>query len=73
MTKEVAVLGVAVTKFGRQTGRPNREMGLEVGRKALKDAGIDYRDIQIGFAAHCNQALGTGSEVFGCCALQEFP
>ena len=63
--KEVVILGVAVSKFGRVTGRPNKEFALEVGRNALKDAGIDYRDIQIGFAAHCHQPLGTGTDVFG--------
>ncbi len=71
--KEVAILGVAVTKFGRQTGRANTKMGLEAGRKALKDAGIDYRDIQIGFAAHCHQALGTGADVFGQLGMTGIP
>ena len=73
MTKEVAVLGVATTKFGRQTGRANTEMGLEVGQKALKDAGVGYKDIQIGFAAHCHQMLGTGSEVFGQLGITGIP
>jgi len=62
--KEVAILGVGVTKFGRVTGRGLLEIAREAGLKALKDAGVDFRDIQIGFCAHCNQPMGTGMDCF---------
>lgn len=62
--KEVVVLGVGMTKFGRVTGRSPTEMAREAGLMALKDAGVDYKDIQAGFCAHCNQPIGAGMDCF---------
>jgi acetyl-CoA acetyltransferase len=62
--KEVVILGVGMTKFGRITGRSPMAMAREAGLMALKDAGVDYKDIQIGFCAHCNQPIGAGPECF---------
>lgn len=62
--KEVVILGVGMTKFGRITGRNPQEMAREAGLMALKDAGVDYKDIEIGFCAHCNQPLGAGTDSF---------
>ena len=62
--KEVAIIGVGITKFSRNSPRPLVELAREAGIKALKDAGVDFRDIQIGFCAHCNQHLGAGAECF---------
>lgn len=64
MSQEVVILGVGVTKFGRLTGRSPVDMAREAGLKALKDAGMDFRDIQVGFCAHVNQAAGTGMDCF---------
>ena len=63
--KEVAILGVGLHKFGRLQGKSCEHMGREAGLMALKDNGVDYRDIQIGFCGHCNQPLGTGLYTFG--------
>lgn len=62
--KEVVILGVGMTKFGRVTGRNPMEMAREAGLMALKDAGVDYKDVQIGFCSHCNQPIGTGTDCF---------
>ena len=62
--KEVVILGVGCTKFGRMTGRNPRDMAREAGLMALKDAGVDFRDIQMGFCGHCNQPLGAGTACF---------
>jgi acetyl-CoA acetyltransferase len=62
--KAVAILGVGVTKFGRKTGRDLYGMAQEAGLKALKDAGVSFRDIQIGFCAHVNQPTGAGQQCF---------
>lgn len=63
--KEVAILGVGLHKFGRFPEKKVEELGREAGLMALKDAGVDYRDIQIGFCAHVQQAVGTGLRTFG--------
>ena len=73
MDKEVVILGVGVTKFGRVTGRSLNDMAREAGLMALKDAGVDYRDVQIGFCSHCNQPLGTGAECFGQLGMTGIP
>jgi acetyl-CoA acyltransferase len=72
-SKEVVVLGVGVTKFGRVTGRGLVDMAREAGLMALKDAEVDFRDIQIGFCAHCNQPLGTGMECFAQLGMTGIP
>jgi acetyl-CoA C-acetyltransferase len=63
--KEVVILGVGMTKFGRMTGRSPTAMAREAGLMALRDAGVDYKDIQTGFCAHCNQPIGAGTDCFG--------
>ena len=73
MPKEVVILGVGMTKFGRLTGRPLVEMAREAGLMALKDAGVDYRDIQAGFCSHCLQPLGTGMESFAQLGMTGIP
>jgi acetyl-CoA acetyltransferase len=73
MKREVAIVGVGVTKFGRVTGRGLTEMAREAGLKALKDAGAEFRDIQVGFCAHCNQPLGTGQECFSQLGMSGIP
>ena len=62
-----------MTKFGRLTGRPLVEMAREAGLMALKDAGVDYRDIQAGFCSHCLQPLGTGMESFAQLGMTGIP
>lgn len=73
MTKPVVVLGVGMTKFGRATGRPNRESALEAGMRAIKDAEVSPKDIQIAFCGHCNQGLGTGLQVFNELGISGIP
>ena len=73
MDKEVAILGVATSKFGRSLGRPLVEMAREVGLAALEDAGVDFRDIQMGFCSHCNQPLGAGTDCFAQLGMTGIP
>ncbi|MBN1614207.1 MAG: thiolase family protein [Deltaproteobacteria bacterium] len=73
MRKEVVILGVGVTSFARVSGRSLTDMAREAGMKALKDAGVDFRDIQIGFCSHCNQPLGTGMECFAQLGMTGIP
>lgn len=45
MTREVAVIGVGITKFGEVWDRSLRDLGLEAGVKAISDANIASEDI----------------------------
>jgi len=73
MQKEVVILGVGVTSFARVSGRSLTDMAREAGMKALKEAGVDFRDIQVGFCSHCNQPLGTGMECFAQLGMTGIP
>jgi acetyl-CoA C-acetyltransferase len=46
---EVAIIGVGLHRFGRFPGKSAIEMGADATRLALKDAGIEWRDVQFAF------------------------
>jgi acetyl-CoA acetyltransferase len=50
MTADVAIIGVGLHPFGRFPGVSGIEMGAVAIRRALADAGVDWRDIQFAFA-----------------------
>src|SRR3954464_186275 len=50
MSSEVAVIGVGLHPFGRFPGVTGIEMGAVAIRRALADAGVEWRQIQFGFA-----------------------
>jgi len=45
---EVAIIGVGLHPFGRFEGKSAMEMGVDAVRYALKDAGLEWKDIQFG-------------------------
>jgi acetyl-CoA acetyltransferase len=47
---EVAIIGVGRTPFGRFPGQTAIQLGAAAAREALSDAGLDWRQIQFGFA-----------------------
>src|SRR3990172_10473196 len=68
--KNVAVIGVGLAKFEWNPNRSIKEMGEEAIWKAIKDAGISPKDIQI---AYCG-TVGLDSELpmmFGQVALEQ--
>lgn len=62
--KEVVILGVGMHKFGRFPEKPVKDLGREAALVALKDAGVAFKDIEMGFCGHVLQAVGTGMETF---------
>jgi len=46
---DVAIIGVGLHPFGRFPGKSAIEMGADATRGALKDAGIEWRDVQFAF------------------------
>jgi len=46
---DVAIIGVGLHPFGRFPGKSAIEMGADAVRLALKDAGVEWRDIQFAF------------------------
>ena len=49
MTADVAIVGVGLHPFGRFSGVSGIEMGAVAIRRALADAGVEWRDIQFAF------------------------
>ncbi len=69
MANKVFVVGVGMTKFekpGSRQGWDYPAMAKEAGTKALEDAGIDYSEVQQGFAGYV-----TGDSTSGQRALYE--
>jgi acetyl-CoA C-acetyltransferase len=46
---DVAIIGVGLHPFGRFPGKSAIEMGADAVRAALKDAGLEWRDVQFAF------------------------
>jgi acetyl-CoA acetyltransferase len=58
--REVFVIGVGMTPFGRHEGRGIEELGAEAVTAALADAGIDATGPEIAFCGHVLQGITAG-------------
>ncbi len=58
--REVFVIGVGMTPFGRHEGRGIEEIGADAARAALVDAGIDASGVEIAFCGHVLQGITAG-------------
>jgi acetyl-CoA acetyltransferase len=61
--KNVAVLGVGMSRFGMWPEKSNGDMSLEAGQAALKDAGLSFRDVQAAFTGHIFAQVMSGVRV----------
>lgn len=74
----VAVIGTGVTSFGRKLDRTIVSLGVEAGRAAIRDAGLNPADIGGGFFANALGAklfgdMTIGQSVFGELGLDRIP
>src|SRR6266446_2636235 len=46
---DVAIVGVGLSRFGRQPGRSGRDLGADAVRAALVDAGIEWSGVQVAY------------------------
>ena len=53
---EVAIVGIGIHPFGRTPERTGQEQGVYAVRQALKDAGVEWADVQFAFGG--SQAAG---------------
>ena len=53
---EVAIVGIGIHPFGRTPERTGQEQGVYAVRQALKDAGVEWSDVQFAFGG--SQAAG---------------
>jgi len=73
MGRRVAVLGVGLHPFGRHPEKSIGEMARVAGLAAIKDAGVQYKDIEAGFCGHVNQGVGAGLRTFGQLGMTGIP
>ncbi|MCD6383654.1 MAG: thiolase domain-containing protein [Thermoplasmata archaeon] len=55
--RDVAIIGVGMTKFGEHWDRSFRELGIEAGFKAIVDAGIESRDVDALYVGNMSGGL----------------
>jgi acetyl-CoA acetyltransferase len=60
--REVAIIGVHMTKFGKHIDRSLRDLGQEAVMGAVKDAAISLKDIQVAYVGNGLAGLLTGQE-----------
>ena len=72
---DVAIIGIGIHPFGRTPARSGLQQGAYAARLALKDAGVEWRDIEFAFGGSASagnaDALGnelglTGIPVYQC-------
>jgi len=62
--REVYVVGVGMTPFGKFPDRPYYDLGKEAVVKAVKDANVDKREIQAGYVGNVKAGMAPGQKVF---------
>lgn len=61
--REVVIIGTGMHKFGRWTEKPFAELGKVAIVNALKDAGVEWKDVQACYAGSAFQGMGAGHNV----------
>lgn len=61
--REVAIIGVGSTVFGKFPERTLDELGREAAWAALKDGGVDPRDVQFGYCANLYGGMVIGQAI----------
>lgn len=61
--REVKVIGVGMVKFGKYPDKRLSELGTEASWKAIRDAGVNPRDIQIAYCGHNRQGSVAGQRI----------
>jgi len=73
MSERVAILGVGLHPFGRHPDKSVGDLARVAALAALRDAGVEFKEIQAGFCGHVVQGVGTGLRTFGQLGLTGIP
>ena len=46
---DVAIIGIGIHPFGRTEGVSGQDQGIYAAREALKDAGVDWSDLEFAY------------------------
>jgi acetyl-CoA C-acetyltransferase len=69
--REVAIIGIGGTKFGKHANRSLTDIGVEACLKAIRDANIKPKDIEIAYAGNAVQWEWGQGNVIGQIVLRE--
>ena len=69
--REVAVVGVGMTKFGRHENKSQIELFSEAAMDAINESGIRPKDIQALFVGNANSDINEGITILGSHAASE--
>ena len=61
--EDVAVIGAGMTRFGKLLDKSIKDLVREAAEEAIKDAGIDKKDIQAAYVGNAVAGLMTGQEM----------
>ena len=61
--REVAVIGVSMIKFGRYPDKDVSQLGAQAGHEALKDAGVQMKDIESLYSGNLYATSGSGQRI----------
>ena len=67
----VAIVGIGIHPFGRTEGVSGMDQGAVAARAALKDAGVDWRDIQVAYGG--SEAAGNADTIVAKLGLTGIP
>jgi hypothetical protein len=62
MRLNAVIAGVAMTRFGKHLDKSLKQLGGEPVLEAVKDAGIELRDIEAAYVGNCAAGIVTGQE-----------
>ncbi len=70
---DVHVIGVGMTRFGKHPDRDATDLGAEAALEAIRDAGIDPRQIEGAYCGHVFQGMAMGQRVLAHIGLAGIP
>jgi len=73
MSRDVYVIGIGMTQFGKHPTRSAGDLGAEAVREAIRDADIDPRLIESAYCGHVFQGMVTGQRILAQTGLSGLP
>lgn len=73
MSADVFVIGIGMTRFGKQPTRSAADLGAEAVRDAIADVCLDPRRIEAAYCGHVYQGMATGQRILAAIGLAGIP
>ena len=73
MSDNVYIVGVGMTRFGKHPDRDATDLGAEASLAAIRDAGIDPREIEASYCGHVYEGMAMGQRVLAHIGIAGIP